>query len=139
MSKEQAIAEIQRVSKIIGQAPTVTEYHQHGYYDWHKICQCLTGQNGQWAESCRLVRLLPHTTSEGSNYKYIRSIRTTYLGNTTTMSSTYEARFVDVLNAWNEEWICHSEIKETIKYIGIDEKHHQYRPDFFLPKRNLFQ
>jgi hypothetical protein len=131
------IADILRVRDIVQQTPTLIQYKQHGLFEWNLASFVLTGKRGAWAETCLACNLQPHTRSEGSGNGTI-SQYTTQSGINVNMQSSYEVRFANRLTYWNEKWLCHQELPDGIPFAGYNQKPAIYRPDFFIPSRNLY-
>jgi len=133
---ETAKSDLLRVYNIIGQTPTLVQYKKYGIFPWTRVSMVLTGQDSLWAESCKMAGLVPHTTHEGSGngllVQYVTPSK-----NVVTLQSSYEERFAIVLDRWKENWICHRELS-PIKFKNKSGKTSNYRPDFYLPDRDIY-
>ncbi len=129
--------DILRVRDIVQQTPTVIQYRQYGLFEWNLASRTLVGRDGAWAATCLACDLRPHTRTEGSGNGTI-SRYTTPSGMNVNMQSSYEVRFADRLTFWNEDWLCHQELPDGITFHGANQKPAKYRPDFFLPLRDIY-
>ena len=140
-SKDDIIKDLQRVANLLSQTPTCEQYSKMGTYTAGIASIILTGtpyKQLKWADSCRIAGLIPHTTHEGG--KWLKRERLlSPSGNMVTFQSSYEIRFAKVLDRWNENWVAHYELHDKmLTYYDDKGKEHHYRPDFYLPFRQIY-
>lgn len=94
-------------------------------------------QRGNLKHTDATKNLIKEKALASSHRRLVRSIRnyTKLDGTIISLDSSWEEALAKRLDYLNVKW---ERPTNPIKYIGLDQKQHNYFPDFYLPDYNLF-
>ena len=126
-TREQLIAEIQRLAAELGHTPTDPEMRHFGRYGIGRFWDAF----GKWTFACEQAGLVPHSTGEGGPHRVPRYDYNRPDGKTVKLQGSYEVRFVKVLDRLKIAWQSHGEYP-PLPWYDAAGKPHRYMPDFYV-------